>query len=333
MKVSQAHNDYFDVTLQTKDKTVRGVCFSPDKIKSFKSKYETTSPVKLTNYAIKRNRYTDEDEVHINKRTKLSDPGPSEIHFNFEPLKPEEESSTVSTVNDIIAGNTKSKVNIEGRVAFQETAQTIQANGKTLKKLEAVLTDETGSIRLVLWETDISRVQNGLTYNIGKALVKNYQDSKYITLNRQSTIMEKQMTIQRSDEQLIDNQVNKVCCPADGIEKFTAYLSCKKCNAAFPLNAEKKVLQCTNCGCAQLKDKCTKRTIIKALFMKEEERISLTIFDDKLNTLYNIYKQKAQIKPFCELTEEDIMEILLTVEATLFYNKKFNIISVKQKED
>lgn len=34
MKVNQSHNDYqFDVTLQMKDKALRGICFSPDLIR------------------------------------------------------------------------------------------------------------------------------------------------------------------------------------------------------------------------------------------------------------------------------------------------------------
>ena len=92
----------------------------------------------------------------------------------------------LTTVNDIIEHNTKSsKVNVAGRVSFQGSAETIQVD-KTLQKLETILTDETGFIRLVLWEKDINRVQNGLTYNLTKALVKNSNSNKYITLNHQS---------------------------------------------------------------------------------------------------------------------------------------------------
>ena len=242
--------------------------------------------------------------------------------------------ATLATVNDVIEQNTKcSKINISGRVSFQGSTETIQANGKTLKKLETVLTDETGSIRLVLWESDIDRVQNGQTYNLTRAIVKNFQDNKYITLNRQSAIAQTQITIQRNDEQLIDNQLNTVSCPADGVEKVTTYLSCRKCNTALPLTAEKNILYCANCGCAQLKDKCTKRTIAKTLFIKEEERISLTIFEDKLVTLYNMYKPNDKVKDATNFSEEDITELLLSVEATIFYNKKFNITLIKAKKD
>lgn len=255
MKLSQSKNDYFDVTLQTKDTTLRGISFSPVKMKFMKSRYESSSPIKLSSYAIKRNRYTDEEEVHINKRTKITDPAGTELDFNIKQIKTNTYLTTLTAVNEIIEHNTKnSKVNVSGCVSFEAGAETIQANGKTLKKLETVLTDETGSIRLVLWESDIARVQNGQAYNLTQALVKSFNDNKYITLNRQSVISQSRITIQRNDEQLIDKQVNMVYCPVDGVEKVATYLSCKKCNAAFPLNIDKRILHCANCGCAQLRD-------------------------------------------------------------------------------
>ena len=67
-------------------------------------------------------------------------------------LQADQDLATLTTVNDIIEQNTKcSKINISGRVSFQASTETIQANGKTLKKLETVLTDETGSIRGCEW--------------------------------------------------------------------------------------------------------------------------------------------------------------------------------------
>lgn len=56
MKVSHSNNDYFDVTLQTKDKHLRGICFSPDKMKPMKSRFKSLSPVKLNNYAVKKKK-------------------------------------------------------------------------------------------------------------------------------------------------------------------------------------------------------------------------------------------------------------------------------------
>lgn len=83
---------------------------------------------------------------------------------------------------------------------------------------------------------------------------------------------------------------------------------------------------------------CTvKRQVYKThnrqrLFIKDEERISLTIFEDKLVALYNMYKANDKVKDAINSSEEDITELLLSVEATIFYNKKFNITSIKAKK-
>ena len=164
IKRSQANNDYFDATLQLKDKSMRAVCFAPDKHSHMKSKLESSSPLKISNYHIKRNRYTDQDEVHINKRTKLSDPNKSEITFTEITAEEQEDIESTDSIQEIIANeNAKSKVNITGRVTVIELPTTITSNGKTLTKQECTLTDETGSMRLVLREEDIKRIQSGNT--------------------------------------------------------------------------------------------------------------------------------------------------------------------------
>ena len=61
------------MTLQMEQTTYRTVCFSPEKRREFLTRYESSSPVKLTKYHIKRNARTDQDEVHINKRSKIDD--------------------------------------------------------------------------------------------------------------------------------------------------------------------------------------------------------------------------------------------------------------------
>lgn len=82
-----------------------------------KSKLESSSPMKISNYHIKPNRYTDQDEVHMNKRIKLSDPDKNEITFDFTKITEEEKEDTESTdsIQEIMANeNAKSKVNISG---------------------------------------------------------------------------------------------------------------------------------------------------------------------------------------------------------------------------
>ena len=69
IKKSQKNNMYFDMTLQTKNGTYRSVCFSPEKHSGFSSKYESSSPVKISRFQRKRNQSSNQDEIHINKQT------------------------------------------------------------------------------------------------------------------------------------------------------------------------------------------------------------------------------------------------------------------------
>lgn len=46
-----------------------------------------------------------------------------------------------------------------------------------------------------------------------------------------------------------------------------------------------------------------------------------------------MYKPNDKVKDATNFSEEDITELLLSVEATLFYNKKFNITAIKAKKD
>ena len=52
------------------------------KKKEIQAKCESSSPVKITNCRIQKNPYTQQNEVQINKRTKISDPLLQEVTFN-----------------------------------------------------------------------------------------------------------------------------------------------------------------------------------------------------------------------------------------------------------
>ena len=271
--------------------------------------------------------------MHINKRTKLSDPTKSEITFDFTEITKEEQEDTQSThsIQEIMANeNAKSKVNITGRVTEIELPTTITSNGKTLTKQECTLTDETGSMRLVLWEEDTKRIQSGNTYKFCKAIVKSYQQQKYITLNKQTTIQSSTTQVQRKDEITKDKCQNTVTCPAEAVERLTTYLSCTKCNSSLPSNDSGKIIRCSNCGMAKLKTKCKNRALAKVLFVTADQKdVTLTIFDDKLSVLYAIYKQQSgQDKEFSQLTEEDLTEMLLSVNATITYTHNNRVLAI-----
>ena len=59
-----------------------------------------------------------------------------------------------------------------------------------------------------------------------------------------------------------------------------------------------------------------------AIFDNGGEEISLVLFDDKLQRLHELFcSQEAFKKEFEECDEDDIMFMLLTVSATVVFNK------------
>ena len=67
----------------------------------------------------------------------------------------------------------------------------------------------------------------------------------------------------------------------------------------------------------------------------ESSTVSLILFEEKLKSLYNLFVEQNMhfSTEFENLTGEELMEIILTVEATVVYNGKRNILSIKEKDD
>ena len=60
-----------------------------------------------------------------------------------------------------------------------------------MKKQEASITDETGTMRMVvILENYIEKIPSGGTFMLEKAVIKTYHDENYVTINRQTTVHE-----------------------------------------------------------------------------------------------------------------------------------------------
>ena len=66
---------------------------------------------------------------------------------------------------------------------------TLKVRGKTLQKVDVIIADETASIKLVLWENNFTLVENK-TYAIKDVTVRTFNDSKYLTTTKYSSIIQ-----------------------------------------------------------------------------------------------------------------------------------------------
>ena len=328
---------YFHMTLQTEDTTYRSVCFSPEKHQHFFAKYESSSPLKISKFQLKRNDRTNQDKVHINKRTKMEDPLDTEVSFDIKKIESEDKCKPgITTVSEVLEGDTNAVLNVCGRITFRGGEETVLSKGKTLRKQEALFTDNSGIILLVLWENDIHRITSATVYRISKIVVREYEKAKYLTLNKMSSIDKSNIPITRDDgdaEGLPNTE--KVDCPAEGVLSVQRFSSCKKCQTKLIRNGAKLLVKCPECGLAQLFNKCQQPLIANVMFLKAANTLSLLLFEDKLKQLHDIYKSQiagGTTGSFESLDDDSIMEFLLTVQATVCFNTKKNVVSVDKKK-
>ena len=305
------------------------MCFSPEKHAALKRKFECSSPVKVNKYNLKKNDKTGEEELIWNKRTKIEEPQESEMEFDLQPIKAETVEAKDSSAEEILGEQIKTLVNIAGRVTLNGPTETVKVKGKTLKKQEALFTDNTGSVRLVLWEQDTTKMQSGQCYSMTNVAVKDYNGTNYLTLTKHTKVNAAELQVDRQDVAVDNGKQIQVAFPPEGINYVQQYLSCNKCHAKV-MDSPKKIIKCSECGLTQLKSKCSSKIIASILTKTDKDTMSLNIFDNIIEELYTLYKeQDGDIdKLFTELTDDDVTEILLTVNATVIFNDKKNASTV-----
>ena len=155
-----------------------------------------------------------QDEVHINKRTKRSDPLDSEVSFDIKKIESEDKCKPgITTVSQVFEGDANTVANVCGRITFREGEETVLSNGKTLRKQEALFTDNTGTIRFVLWENNIHPVTSASVYRLSRIVGQEYEMEKYLTLNKVSNIGKPTIPITREDSDADGLPNRKGCMP------------------------------------------------------------------------------------------------------------------------
>ena len=149
---------YFDFQLQEKDKTVRGVCFSPQKRKLFTDLSDKNSAVAIKRFRIDTNSNSQDllmdDDVIIDAY--------SDVDFEKQDLPT---TMNVSTTKSVCPGQI---VTVTGKIAHLYPPK--QVGSKNLHMLNAVLIDPSGTITLTLWEQYINKVQHGNTYTFNMSV-------------------------------------------------------------------------------------------------------------------------------------------------------------------
>lgn len=140
-----------------------------------------------------------------------------------------------------------------------------------------------------------------------------------------------QEQFERQDDTAIQNRILTVESPAEGLKSLHRFLPCSKCHTKVVAVADKNIIKCSECGLTQLKSKCPTRYFATVEFSNERgETVTLKLFEDKLEKLYELQKTQQDVtKAFHDFSDDEIMEMLLTVNATIVHNDNSNVIAVR----
>ena len=84
----------------------------------------------------------------------MEDPLDSEVSFDIKEIESEDKCKPgITTVSEVMEGDTNAVVNVCGRITFRGSEETVLSKGKTLRKQGALFTDEEKTVMLKACQT------------------------------------------------------------------------------------------------------------------------------------------------------------------------------------
>ena len=147
---------FFKCKVQTsEDAAVHAVCYSPEKRLPLLQAFQKKS-VKIT--GIKRKH---DDDYQIPKTAQIKQK--SSINFPYN----KSSATNLMDVKDVLTATLYQQVDMKVKVILKpETKHKVIVNGKTKYNVECLVANETGSMKLTLWEEAIEKVQVGKSYTV-----------------------------------------------------------------------------------------------------------------------------------------------------------------------
>ena len=309
-------NSYFDVQFQhKKDAFVEfRVMIYTDELQNFQSyKARKEGSVLVENIS------THTETWFFNARY-----GSKSQWTNFKPNFP---SSTFTTpVEDIVYS--PNLINVKGAIAIPEE---IKTTGSGIELKEAVLLDESGQIKITLWEGKFQHFRHKHSYHVTNVSTKMFDG--VVIATTMTTNIEEIPTIDVSWDEFDENAVatnalpsnTTICCPeVTGVEmweeRFCSKISCRE---PVPKEIDVDLHTCTSCG-KMLKLPKLGKVFNGLIDIEESENNTKTLSFDA-NAICSFYKvDNIKFTDFTSmktrLMMEDKLHICLKTNSTQILN-------------
>ena len=143
-------------------------------------------------------------------------------------------------IKDVLTATVYQQVDMKVKVILKpEAKHKVIVNGKTKYNIECLVADETGSMKLTLWEEAIEKVQAGKSYHFQNMKVRIFADEHYVNTNDSTTItpIDDIAHVDLKSLEMSNNLIVGQCLGVD-IKRHSA---CIVCNATIEPLPEKKM--------------------------------------------------------------------------------------------
>jgi len=254
----------------------------------------TRTPVKLKNFTFTQ----DKSKIVINDMTNISIPRQSEYSFQFADIRSPENTATVFDVyNNYSEWDT---VTVRGKILSVNQPRTVGSPKKRLKVMEATIADQTGAIPIDLWESNIDQVKVGSVYNLDQVQVRVWSSRKKLSTTIKSKIVPFEepalANIEKPTSHDTQDETTTIVNKISTIQKVDKFLKCVHCNKKI-IQASAEVIVCNQCGHTMREDDCTKGLVAKVVIPVDDDKITVMINDEILNTLFegNVILMEEQV--------------------------------------
>ena len=303
--------------LQSPNKTYRSVSFCQKLHEIFCKAQESKSPIKLTGFKRKLNYYDHTlEDIEINNSTKLQ-----VIENASFPYVTSLES--ILTIKEIL--DTKKNGEKVSLIAYlaAENCQVIptrmKKSGTIINKKEIVANDNSGMVKITLWEGRINDVPLDGVYKIKNAIVDEYNGTKSLNTHEQTIFTGSGHNIQSSKVTLTDLLIRRLRFAPEAITNIDVRFTCPLCGK-YAENGNSKLFKCPSCSAVVLTSKLNERYYLKIMFKVNSGTRSVTMNSKNLKD-YFLFRELEMPE-----TLDEISESILTDENTVIVVDSRNTI-------
>ena len=279
------------------------VCYDPQKRSSFKQLEVTNTPVEIqgANYSPNKRNATQMD-LTIKKKAKTSIKA-TVLDFNIEPKF----SNRLINVSDIPSKSTYMYDVIDLKIKViskNEEKQKLIVRGSPCFKTDAMVSDDTGTVRLELWENAIDEVQRGKSYHLQNLKVKIFDDIKYVNtcVDTKVSLVEDVEIAEFSQSDFHENIIEGKIIGVD----VARNPCCLLCNPNMENGTSDDMITFKNCHNSFLSSMIKSKLVCKLVIQINNNFWHVTAFNDALESFLSLNETLPNLT---EILDDDLSSL------------------------